>query len=302
MQIVRYLDTDAGFPRIGVLDGDRIADLATQTMAELLRLDVDTIRTMVEADGPWRDIRGVRFLAPVDGATEVWAAGVTYRRSQQARIEESTQQSVYELVYDAERPELFFKSAAWRVMTDGDQAAIRGDSAWNVPEPELAIVVNHVAQVVGYLVCNDLSSRSIEGDNPLYLPQAKVYAGACALSAGITPAWHVDPSDLRIAMSIERASHTVWHDETSTSAMHRSLDDLVHHLFLAENFPDGAVLSTGTGIVPDTDFTLAVDDVVTIDIDGVGRLRNTVVSGREHFAYQHPDPRRMATYDIGQPA
>src|SRR4051794_36555517 len=164
-----------------------------------------------------------RLLAPLDGRTEVWAAGVTYERSRDARMEESSEQSVYDRVYAARRPELFFKSVAWRVVTDGEPIAVRSDSAVTVPEPELAVVVTAAAEVFGYTVCDDVSSRDIEGENPLYLPQAKVYAGSCSLATGIRPAWEVpDPGALGIGVRVTRTGDTVFEGATSTARMHRS--------------------------------------------------------------------------------
>lgn len=224
----------------------------------------------------------MRLLAPVDGRTEVWAAGVTYRRSQEARIEESAVADVYARVYDAARPELFFKSAAWRVVAPGEPVAIRGDSPLNVPEPEVALVVNAHGETIGVTVCKDVSSRSIEGENPLYLPQAKIYAGACALGPGIRAISEVDATDLDIAVSIHRGTDIVWSDETSTAQLHRTYDDLVEHLFRCENFPDGVVLSTGTGLVPGMDVTLHPGDTVRITVEGIGTLENPVVKGKQY--------------------
>ena len=197
-----------------------------------------------------------RLLAPVDGATEVWAAGVTYLRSREARMEGEQRGRHLRPGVDAARPELFFKSAAWRVVVDGEPVAIRADSGLDVPEPELALVINRFGEIAGYLVCNDMSSRSIEGENPLYLPQAKVYAGACALSAGIRPAWEVDGADLPVAVRVTRDGVAVWTGTTSTARLKRPFAELVDYLFKADNFPAGAVLSTGTGLAPAMDFTL----------------------------------------------
>lgn len=283
MHIIRYRRPD-GSIGVGRRDDDGgVVKLAVASVAELLRLSLADMRRVVEADGPAD--QAAEVLPPVDGRTEVWASGVTYERSREARVEESTQKSVYELVYDAERPELFFKSPAWRVVTDGENVAIRADSSLDVPEPELGLAINSSGEIVGYLACNDMSSRSIEGENPLYLPQAKFYAGACAISDGIRPAWEVDSADLAIRLSVARDGQTAFEGETSTARLHRPLTDLAAYLLRAENFPDGALLSTGTGIVPDVSFTLADGDVITIDIATVGRLRNTVVTGKQNFEY-----------------
>jgi 2-dehydro-3-deoxy-D-arabinonate dehydratase len=210
---------------------------------------------------------------------------VTYLRSRIARMGESADPDIYDRVYAAERPELFFKSAAWRVVTDGEPVAIREDSGWDVPEPELAVVANRYGEIVGYGVCNDLSSRSLEGENPLYLPQAKVFAGACALGPVIRPAWEVDATALEIRLRIERDGAAVVDESVSTGSIARPLTDLVDYLFRAENFPDGAWLSTGTGIVPPDEFTLRVGDRVTIEVQDVGSLSNPVMSGRDAWDF-----------------
>lgn len=283
MHIIRYRRPD-GSIGVGTRDAaGSVCELPVASIADLLRLSLADLRRVVEAGGPVVDVAEV--LPPIDGRTEVWASGVTYERSREARVEESTQKSVYELVYDAERPELFFKSPAWRVVTTGENVAIRGDSTLNVPEPELGLAINSSDEIVGYLVCNDMSSRSIEGDNPLYLPQAKFYAGACAISDGIRPVWEVDSADLRIRLTVERSGATVFEGETSTARLHRPLTELAAYLTLEENFPDGALLSTGTGIVPEVTFTLAVGDVIDIEIETVGQLSNTVATGKENFTY-----------------
>jgi 2-dehydro-3-deoxy-D-arabinonate dehydratase len=227
------------------------------------------------------DAGELRLLPPVDGLMEVWAAGVTYKSSQLERMRESREAaSVYDRVYTAERPELFVKSASWRVVGDGEPIAFREDSAINVPEPELALVVNAHGEIVGYSVCNDVSSRSIEGENPLYLPQAKVYLASCAVGFGIRPVWEVaDPRALEISLKITRGGGVVWEGSASTSELHRGLDELVGYLLFANRFPDGVVLSTGTSLVPALPFSLEDGDVVEIEIAGVGSLTNPVVSG-----------------------
>jgi 2-dehydro-3-deoxy-D-arabinonate dehydratase len=259
-------------------------------MAQLLALPLAELRSLVDEAGQDRGPRvpvdTVRLLPPLDGRGEVWCSGVTYERSRGARMEESTEQSVYDRVYVAERPELFLKSPAWRLVTDREPIGIRADSGHDVPEPELAVVVNAHGDTVGYTVCNDVSSRSIEGENPLYIPQAKVFAGGCALAPGIRPAWEVtDPTDLGITVEVRRDGETAFSGETSTAQLARKLDELVEFLTRANTFPDGAVLATGTGIVPEMDFTLRPGDVVDIRIDQVGRLTNTVSVGVEPFTW-----------------
>jgi 2-dehydro-3-deoxy-D-arabinonate dehydratase len=237
----------------------------------------------------------------VDSLMEVWAAGVTYERSREARVLESERSAdVYDLVYDADRPELFFKSAAWRVTGHGETISVRQDSEINVPEPELALVLNSGGETVGYTICNDVSSRSIEGLNPLYLPQAKVYLGACAVGPGIRPAWEVDdPYRLGIHMRVDRAGATIWEGRASTGELRRKLPDLAEYLRREEAFPDGVVLSTGTSLVPSLPFTLQPDDAVRIEIDQLGVLQSRVVRGREQMewlreALHDPARRRSA--------
>jgi 2-dehydro-3-deoxy-D-arabinonate dehydratase len=262
-------------------DGHRLVPVSS--MAELLRLRSSELRALLEGD--LAPAEPGTAATPIDGRTEVWASGVTYLRSRTARMGESADPDIYDRVYAAERPELFFKSAAWRVVTDGEPVAIREDSGWDVPEPELAVVANRYGEIVGYGVCNDLSSRSLEGENPLYLPQAKVFAGACALGPVIRPAWEVDATALEIRLRIERDGAAVVDESVSTGSIARPLTDLVDYLFRAENFPDGAWLSTGTGIVPPDEFTLRVGDRVTIEVQDVGSLSNPVTSGRDAWDF-----------------
>jgi len=187
-------------------------------------------------------------------------------------------------VYEAERPELFFKSAAWRVAGDGQTIAVRADSVVDVPEPEVALVVNRFGEIAGYTACNDVSSRSIEGENPLYLPQAKVYLGGCALGPVIRPAWEItDPYDLGIELTIWRDGAVAWDGQASTSALRRKLDDLVGYLMRADIHPDGVVLATGTCLVPPAPFSLADGDVVAVTVTGVGVLTTGVVRGLDRM-------------------
>lgn len=283
MEIVRFTIGASGEPRVGITDGDSVVDLGVASVAELLQESAAQLRLRCTGASGTRYPRAeVSLLAPVDGRTEVWAAGVTYERSQRERMKESQgAASFYALVYEAERPELFFKSAAWRVAGPGQPIAVREDSAIDVPEPELALVLNSQAVICGYTVCNDVSSRTIEGENPLYLPQAKVYLGGCALGPAIRPAWEVpDPYRLTIRLTITRDGADVWTGDASTAGLHRKFGELIDHLYRADVFPDGAVLATGTSLVPELPFTLADGDVVTIGIDDVGVLVNPVVRGR----------------------
>ncbi|MFC0627109.1 fumarylacetoacetate hydrolase family protein [Kribbella deserti] len=285
MHLVRF-QAPGEQPRVGVLADGAVAPIeGYSSMAELLRLSVDELRTAVGTVSDAIDAAGVRLLPPIDERAEVWCAGVTYERSRGARMEESTEQSVYDRVYSAERPELFGKSPAWRVVTDGEPIGIRVDSGHDVPEPELAVVANSHGQIAGFTVCNDVSSRSIEGVNPLYIPQAKVFAGGCALATGIRPVWEVaDPANLTIDLRITRDGAEVFAGTTSTAKLVRPLADLVDVLFVPNDFPDGVVLATGTGIVPELDFALWAGDVVAISIEEVGTLTNTVAVGKEAFA------------------
>jgi 2-dehydro-3-deoxy-D-arabinonate dehydratase len=276
--VVRY--EQDGEVRVGVLDDGVVRPVPrVDSMSALLALGLADARALVERAAGEREVavEAVRLLPPIDGLTEVWASGVTYERSMDARVEESQTQDIYSRVYAAQRPELFFKSVAWRVVTDGEPIAVRSDSAVTVPEPELAVVVTATTEVFGYTVCDDVSSRDIEGENPLYLPQAKVYAGSCALATGIRPAWEVpDPAALGIEVRVTRAGTTVFAGTTSTARMHRSVPDLVGHLVRGMDFPAGVVLSTGTGIVPGLDFTLLDGDVVEVTVEQVGTLTNPV--------------------------
>jgi 2-dehydro-3-deoxy-D-arabinonate dehydratase len=278
VNLVRYLD-ESGQILVGVREGDVVYPLPTADMSALLRHRASDIRNMLEQAGSagGRPLAGATLLAPVDGRTEVWGAGVTYLRSRSARMEESRHDLVYQDVYEAPRPELFFKSAAWRVRSDGQPVGMRADCDDTVPEPELALVVNCHAQIVGALVCNDLTARGIEAQNPIYLPQAKLYRGSCALSAEIVPWWTIaGPEDLAVDLEIRRAGEVVFSGQARTSTMKRTYLELVDWLFRADEFPDGAVLSTGTGIVPPLGEGLREGDVVAVSIDQVGTLTNTV--------------------------
>ena len=284
MNIVRYRERGTGTVRVGLRTDAGIVSLPEETtLAGLWDLPLDELRERLADGGTGHALAlaEVDLLAPVDGRTEVWACGVTYEISREARVEESEQAAdVYELVYDAARPELFFKSVAWRVSGPGRPIGVREDSTLDVPEPELALVVNRLGEIVGYTICNDVSSRSIEGENPLYLPQAKVYSGACGLGPWITPVWEVpDPYQLGIRLTIDRDGAQAWDGRASTSSLHRRLDDLVGYLMRGDTHPDGAILSTGTCLVPPPPFTLAAGDLVTIAIDGIGTLTNPVVRG-----------------------
>lgn len=219
---------------------------------------------------------GATLLAPV-GSQDIWAAGVTYARSRDARIEESGAEDLYGRIYDADRPELFMKATAARAVGPDAPVGIRADATWSVPEPELAVVFNASGEVLGFSAGNDMSSRDIEGANALYLPQAKIYDGACALGPGIRPAWTLgDDPEFAIALTILRDGTPVFAGETTTASLRRRWPELGRWLRAALSFPAGAVLLTGTGIVPGPEVTLQAGDEVVIDVAGVGTLRNPV--------------------------
>ena len=205
-------------------------------------------------------------LAPIEDGQEVWAAGVTYLRSREARMAESGTADIYDRVYEADRVEVFFKAGGWRVIGHRGRVRVRPDSTWDVPEPELALVLNRAGAIVGYTAGNDVSSRSIEGENPLYLPQAKVYNGSCALGPGIVVTGPDAMRDLPITLVIERGGAPVFEGETRTSRLKRSLEAIAKWLFADLDFPGGAFLMTGTGVVPPDEFTLRPRDAVRVSV------------------------------------
>src|SRR5690348_719189 len=283
VRLIRFR-ADGSDPLAGVLDGDAVTEFAEAgSLGDLLALPLNGIRAIcANPGGATLPVRDVELLAPVDGRMEVWAAGVTYERSRTARMAESEQSAdIYDRVYAAERPELFFKSAAWRVSGPGQPVSVRADSTIDVPEPELGVVLNAAGEVAGYTICNDMSSRSIEGENPLYLPQAKIYLGGCAAGPWIVPVWEIpDPYALTIELTIARSGVAAWEGSASTSALHRKIDELAAYLFREDEFPAGAILSTGTSLVPELPFTLEAGDEVRIRISGIGELVNPVVRGK----------------------
>ncbi|MBA3701814.1 MAG: fumarylacetoacetate hydrolase family protein [Rubrobacter sp.] len=235
------------------------------TLDLLLEVPAVDIRDFLEEQSLEEETEDT-LLPPVEPGHEVWASGVTYLRSREARELESTDADAYERVYDAERPELFFKALGWRVVGHGDRVRVRQDSRWNVPEPELVLVVNSGMEIVGYTAGNDVSSREIEGENPLYLPQAKVYDGSCSLGPGIVLSDPDSMRELRITMSIRRGDALVFENEIDTSQMKRLPEELAAYLGKELAFPGGAFLMTGTGIVPEDDFTLEPGDLVRISV------------------------------------
>jgi 2-dehydro-3-deoxy-D-arabinonate dehydratase len=215
-------------------------------------------------------------LLPPVLSQEVWAAGVTYLRSMKARTEESKGSDFYDRVYSAPRPELFFKSSGFRVIGPAGQVAIRADSKWNVPEPELTLLLSSNGQITGYTIGNDMSSRDIEGENPLYLPQAKTYDGSCALGPCILIAEHPLPKETAIHLLIRRHNAVAFEAQTEISRIQRPFTSLAEYLFRHTSFPHGCFLMTGTGIVPPDDFTLQTGDEISITIEPIGTLTNTV--------------------------
>jgi 2-dehydro-3-deoxy-D-arabinonate dehydratase len=221
---------------------------------------------------------GGQQLAPIDPQQEVWAAGVTYLRSREARRAESAVANVYAKVYNAPRPELFFKSIGWRVVGSGMPIRIRRDSRWNVPEPEMVVVANCFGEVVGYCAGNDMSSRDIEGENPLYLPQAKIYNGSCALGNGIVLCDVIELTQLAIRLQIHRQGRRLFEGETTTAQMKRPVRELIDYLQSELDFPHGVLLMTGTGIVPADEFSLQPADVITVQV-GSAKIENHVQGG-----------------------
>ena len=254
----------------------RLWDLNPLTLDALLRLPLPGIAAGLGAvTGPELDPAQVELAAPAE-SQEVWAAGVTYLRSREARVEETTQKTIYEQVYESDRPELFFKAAGWRVVADGGEIGVREDSTWDVPEPELAVLSNAHGEVVAFACGNDMSSRSIEGENPLFLPQAKVYDRSCAIGPAAVLAWGIDISRARIRMSIARAGVTVFDGTATVADMTRDPADLTAVLHSTYTLPVGAWLLTGTSLVPPEPYTAKTGDVVGIAIDGLGELTNRV--------------------------
>jgi 2-dehydro-3-deoxy-D-arabinonate dehydratase len=285
MRIAKYVTHPDATPKIGLLEGDRLRSLATGASALSAILhggDLEgSVRDLASRAGPAIPLDSVRLLAPLD-LQEVWGAGVTYERSKVARQEESEQGgSFYDLVYRAPRPELFFKATPSRVVGPGAAIRVRRDTRWCVPEPELALVLSPRLELVGFTVGNDVSARDIEGENPLYLPQAKLYDACCALGPFVTLASSMPPpASIGIRLQIERAGSPVFDGATSVARMARKFQELIDWLAIDNLFPGGVILLTGTGIVPPDDFSLQHGDVVTITIDGIGSLTNPVIQDR----------------------
>jgi 2-dehydro-3-deoxy-D-arabinonate dehydratase len=284
MQLCK-LQSAAGPPRLGFIKNGQVSLLNTDPARGFNRLSdilqapdvVSVVEELIDERLTAFPLRTGELLAPID-RQEVWAAGVTYKRSKVAREQESQSAgSFYDKVYTAQRPELFFKATAERVVGPNGRVRVRRDSKWSVPEPELALFVAPDRRIVGYAIGNDMSARDIEGENPLYLPQAKVYDQSCALGPAVTlPAGFPPRDQVSIEMMIERGGSAVFRASTQLSEMARTPEELVEWLCRDNSFPRGAVLLTGTGIVPPDDFALASGDRITIDVTGIGRLINTV--------------------------
>jgi 2-dehydro-3-deoxy-D-arabinonate dehydratase len=252
-----------------------------QSLSELLsHPDLVNLAKTLPASGAPVELAQANWLPPIDDQ-EVWAAGVTYKRSQAARMEESeAAASCYDRVYTAPRPEIFFKATPGRCSGHLGMLRIRQDATWNVPEPELALVLSRHGKIVGYTIGNDMSSRDIEGDNPLYLPQAKLYNQCCGLGPWITLADDMpERSSIEISLSISRDDAVVFEGKTSVAQMAREFEDLVQWLIRDNDMTHGAFLLTGTGVVPDSSFTLQRGDIVDISISGIGTLTNTIIQG-----------------------
>jgi 2-dehydro-3-deoxy-D-arabinonate dehydratase len=285
MKLAKYR-LPSGDDGVGVVVRDEITPLSLtggqyRNLFEILEADDPyEVVAFLSAGQSAVPLESVNLLAPID-QQEVWAAGVTYKRSRAARMEESaTAADCYDRVYASPRPELFFKASPHRVAGHGQPLRIRMDSQWNVPEPELTLVLNSHQRLVGFTIGNDMSSRDIEGDNPLYLPQAKVYNQCCGLGPWITLATAMPArEEIGIRMLIRRSGSEVYHGATDINHMARSFENLMGWLGRDNSFPTGVFLLTGTGIVPDNNFTLQPGDEVEIRIDGIGALVNTIVRG-----------------------
>lgn len=298
IQLCRYYVPDVGV-RLGTILNGQVHDLTASQNPDFASLHAwlelatqvgvaaaidQTVRAVADLPSvcTWNDLQYPQdrltphLLVPLD-RQEVWACGVTYRRSRDAREEESKRIGVYDKVYEADRPEIFFKATPHRVVGDRDTIAVRADSNWTVPEPEVTVLLTSTLDIVGYAVGNDVSSRDIEAENPLYLPQAKIYLGCCAIGPSITLAPYFEAELIAgIEMTIRRAGKVVFRGETDTSQMKRSVTELIEYLGRDNTFPNGVFLMTGTGIVPPDYFSLQTGDLIEISIDRIGRLTNRV--------------------------
>lgn len=298
MYLCRFVEEEEA-PHLGLVAGDFVYDLTDTddaqpyaSLGDWLRSTVDRSRGDVMSElarvptleGPAFSVADLEdpdefpfLVKPID-EQEIWACGVTYRMSREARMRESGEPTLYGRVYDAERPEVFFKGNARRTVTSGRQVGIREDSEWDVPEAELTVLLAPDGEIWGYAVGNDMSSRDIESQNPLYLTQAKVYNRSCALGPMIRVASDYDVMGKEVRCTIAREEEVVFQGRTTTAEMKRSLRDLARYLFRCNSFPNGVFMMTGTGIVPPDSFTLQDGDTVRIEIEGIGTLTNSVVT------------------------
>src|SRR5262245_43708264 len=281
--LCRFTTLPSSDVRIGLTSSDHeildLTETGVHRMKDLLeRADLtDELQRLRRLPLPGYPLDAVQLFTPIE-SQEVWAAGVTYLRSKQARMVESEfSANAYDHVYAAPRPEIFFKSPPEKVVSPGDAVGIREDAHWNVPEPELALVINSSGRIAGFTIGNDMSSRDIEGENLLYLPQAKIYTASCAVGPWIVVGpGEADARQWRIALEIRRGGETVFAGETGAGQIKRPFDELVEYLYRSQQFPNGAVLLTGAGVVPPDSFTLEARDSVRITISGVGTLQNPV--------------------------
>lgn len=277
MSLVSGKDKNGIF-QLGVKTEKGIRPIAVSSWKQLLQMPLGQVKGLIE-NTQGDEIELIEVLPPVDLDGEVWAAGVTYLRSRDARTEESGVPDVYTTVYQADRPEIFFKAIGSKVVCENDWVGIRYDSEFNVPEPEIAILVNAHQEILGLTICNDVTSRSIEGENPLYLPQAKMYEHSCSLLSLVTPIWEIsDLLEIEISAEILRNSNPVWQATTSLAQLKRSFEILVDYLYRCYRFENGVVFSTGTGIVPPMDISLMDGDLVNIVASKIGTLSNIVKS------------------------
>ncbi len=295
LALCRYAAGDSG-PRLGLIAGGQLYDLTATGRAEYAGMDswlkaasgrvAEATEAVAAVAAVYRPVcpasalygdSGIKLLSPLD-TQEVWACGVTYEMSREARMRESNQPTVYGKVYDAPRPEIFFKATPHRVVGPGEAVGIRADSKWDVPEAELALVITPGMEIVGYTIGNDMSSRDIEGQNPLYLPQAKIYTRCCALGPIVRLASEdFNPLALAVQCTVYRNGQVAFHGETRTSTICRPLSNLISYLRRCNSFPNGIFVVTGTGIVPPDTFTLAEGDEIEITFESLGTLRNPVI-------------------------
>ena len=300
MQLIRYQST-SGVVAVALASENQLIARPLRpviSLHELLHMRLDSLRRSIEQAIRLTVYQKEKFdgaiqhlLAPLDGSTEVWGAGMTYKRSGKGKRQESSSSTpdIYSHVYKAKRPELFFKANAHRVAGPESPVVMRADSSLNVPEAGFVAVVNCYGEIVGYTIGNYMNSQSLTEENLLYLSQAKVYTGCCALGPSITPAWEVsNPYKLKIVMTIERNEKKVWKGATSTRELRRKLDDLIAYLFREDDFPDGVLLSTGVALTPESSFILQAGDIIDITIENLGTLRNSVVQGKGAFVAHLP--------------